>query len=88
MLEMTRRKLIGGGGSAFMIIRPELVRGFAPAKLKAGLVGCGGRGTQAAQQFLQGNQNVELTAMADVFEDKLETSLGRLQKSPFKAASR
>lgn len=82
MPEMTRRKLIGGGGSAFMIIRPELVRGFAPAKLKAGLVGCGGRGTQAAQQFLQGNENVELTAMADVFEDKLETSLGRLQKSP------
>ena len=48
-------------------------------KLKAGLVGCGGRGTQAVVNLLTGNENVELVAMADVFEDHLESSLNRLR---------
>ena len=50
--------------------------------LKAGLIGCGGRGTGAAAQFLTGNQNVELVAMADIFEDKLEHSLNALRQEP------
>jgi hypothetical protein len=40
--------------------------------LKAGLIGCGGRGTGAAQQFLSAGPNLELTALADMFEDRLE----------------
>jgi hypothetical protein len=59
-----------------------LARG-APSKdkLKAGLVGCGGRGTQAVVNLLTGNENVELVAMADVFEDHLEGSLNRLRSN-------
>ncbi len=82
MSEITRRSVLSGGATAFTIIRPELVRGAGKEKLKAGLVGCGGRGTQAAQQFLQGSENVELVAMADVFEDKLEASVGKLKQTP------
>jgi len=48
-------------------------------RLKAGLVGCGGRGTQAVVNLLTGNENVELVAVADVFEDNLENSLNRLR---------
>ena len=48
-------------------------------KLRAGLVGCGGRGTQAVANLLTGNENVELVAMADVFEDALEKSLTKLR---------
>lgn len=66
--------------SAFTIVRPELVKGFAPQKLKAGLVGCGGRGTQAVVDTLTANPNVELAAMADLFEDKLEGSLNGMQR--------
>lgn len=51
-------------------------------RLKAGLVGCGGRGTQAVVNLLTGNQNVELVAVADVFEDNLESSLNRLRSDP------
>src|ERR1051326_3355685 len=65
--------------SAFQIIRPELVRGFANEKLKAGLVGCGGRGTAAIQNILQGTDNVEIVALADVFEDRLEDCLRKSQ---------
>jgi hypothetical protein len=65
--------------TAFSIVPAQLVRGQGPARLKAGLVGCGGRGTGAAIDLLTGTENVELVAMADLFEDKLEQSLGRLR---------
>ena len=71
----------GAGATAFQIIRPELVRGAGDEKLKVGLIGCGGRGTQAAQQLLHGNENVELVAMGDIFEDKLEASLKNIRNS-------
>jgi predicted dehydrogenase len=61
--------------SAFQIIRPELVRGQGNAKLRAGLVGCGGRGTQAIQNVLTGTDNIEIVALADIFEDRLTDCL-------------
>lgn len=48
--------------------------------LKVGLIGCGGRGTGAAAQALHADPNVVLTAMGDVFEDRLEKSLVELNK--------
>jgi predicted dehydrogenase len=63
------------GATAFQIIKPELVRGAGNEKLRAGLVGCGGRGTQAIQNVLTGTDNVEIVALADVFEDRLEDCL-------------
>ncbi len=71
------------GTSAFTIIRPELVRGAGNERLKAGLIGCGGRGTQAVVDMMTGTENVELVAMADVFEDHLEGSLKRLHDPKF-----
>lgn len=44
-------------------------------KLKVGLIGCGGRGTGAANQALNADSNVELVAVGDVFEDKMNQSL-------------
>ncbi len=76
---MTRRGLLAGSAAAFTIVRPELVRGAGAEKLKAGIVGCGNRGTQAVVNMLSGDPNVELVAMGDVFEDKLEGSLSRLR---------
>ncbi|WP_247235356.1 Gfo/Idh/MocA family protein [Telluribacter sp. SYSU D00476] len=48
--------------------------------LKVGLVGCGGRGTGAANQALKADPNVVLHAVADIFTDKMETSLEGLRK--------
>ena len=44
------------------------------ATLKVGLIGCGGRGTGAAVQALRADPDVVLTAMGDVFEDRLNQS--------------
>ena len=67
------------GASAFTFLQPHLVRGAGKEKLRAGIVGCGGRGTQAIVDTLTGNENVELVAMADVFPDHLESSLAQLR---------
>lgn len=50
--------------------------------LRVGLVGCGGRGTGAAEQALTADKNVKLVAMADAFADRLEDSLATLKSSP------
>ncbi|HEY3841081.1 MAG TPA: Gfo/Idh/MocA family oxidoreductase [Bryobacteraceae bacterium] len=57
-------------------------------KLKAGIVGCGGRGTQAVANLLTGNDNVELVAMADIFEDQLEGSLTKLRNNTMQYVSK
>lgn len=44
-------------------------------KLKLCVVGCGGRGTGAAVQALRADKDVELLAMADAFQDRLDNSL-------------
>ena len=48
--------------------------------LRVGLIGCGGRGTGAAVNALKADANVHLTAMADLFEDSLQSSLALLRK--------
>ncbi len=53
----------------------------ASDKLKVGLVGCGGRGTGAAQQCINAAPNVELYAMADFFQDKIDAAQEKFKKS-------
>ncbi|MFB3828356.1 MAG: Gfo/Idh/MocA family protein [Bryobacteraceae bacterium] len=81
-MDISRRSFLSksaAAGATFTIVKPELVRGAGDAKLKAGVVGCGGRGTEAATQLLYGNKNVELVSMGDIFEDRLEKSLERIR---------
>lgn len=75
------RASLAGAASTFTIVRPELVRGAGDEMLKAGLVGCGGRGTQAIENFLAATTNTQVVAMGDIFEDKLEGSLRRLKNN-------
>ncbi len=49
-------------------------------ELKAGLVGCGGRGTGAALTFLQSGPNLTITAMGDVLQDKLDACAENVEK--------
>jgi myo-inositol 2-dehydrogenase/D-chiro-inositol 1-dehydrogenase len=47
--------------------------------LKVGLIGCGGRGTGAASNALNADDNVVVTAMADAFTDQLDNSFKSLK---------
>jgi myo-inositol 2-dehydrogenase / D-chiro-inositol 1-dehydrogenase len=46
--------------------------------IKIALIGCGGRGTGAADQALSTKANVQLVAMADAFRDRLDESYSNL----------
>lgn len=40
--------------------------------LRAGLIGCGGRGTGAANDFMRGPEGTQVVALADLFPDKID----------------
>lgn len=44
---LNRTSAAGAAATTFTIVRPELVRGQGKEILRAGVVGCGGRGSQA-----------------------------------------
>jgi predicted dehydrogenase len=72
--------------STFLYIKPELVRGAGKEKLKAGVIGLGGRGRQAVVDLLTADETAEFVAVADIFEDKLEGNLRWLKGDPRNAA--
>ena len=50
-------------------------------KIRVALIGCGGRGTGAAENALQvNNGEIQLVAMADVFENRLSSSYSSLKE--------
>jgi myo-inositol 2-dehydrogenase / D-chiro-inositol 1-dehydrogenase len=49
--------------------------------LRIGLVGCGGRGTGAAENAVRADRNCKLVALGDAFPDRIEKCLSVLGKS-------
>jgi len=77
--EFLKTSVLAGGILAAPAILPD--RLFAKENketLRVGLVGCGGRGSGAAEQALNADKNVILTAMGDAFEERLQTGLKTL----------
>lgn len=69
------------GALAAQLVVPRAVRAAGSDHVKVGLVGCGGRGTGAAQQALSADKGAQLTALADLFPDQLERALANIRKS-------
>ncbi|MDR2970194.1 MAG: Gfo/Idh/MocA family oxidoreductase, partial [Tannerellaceae bacterium] len=63
------------------VIVPEILKKAPDGKpLKAGLVGCGGRGSGAAINFLDAGSGLEVTALGDIFQDKLDSCRAMLKE--------
>ncbi len=63
----------GGGNKRKMdpiVFKDQAVDG---KELKAGLIGCGGRGTGAAKNFLEAGPNLNIHALGDVFQDRIDS---------------
>ncbi len=59
---------------------PELLEQAPDGKpLKAGLIGCGGRGTGAAVNYVDAGPNLQITALGDVFQDKIDNCRAELK---------
>lgn len=75
----TRRKfvqqtsLLAGGLFAAPFLSNANFFSGAAGTIKVALIGCGGRGTGAAVQALSTKQNVQLVAMADAFNDRIDS---------------
>jgi len=50
-------------------------------EIKAGLIGCGGRGTGAAADFLNAGPNLKIVALGDVLQDKIDSCREELKKT-------
>jgi len=69
-----------GGTKKEEIKLPELLTRAPEGKvLRAGLIGCGGRGTGAAINFLDAGPNLEIVALGDVFQDRLDKCRAELK---------
>ena len=78
--DFLKQTTIAAGTMALAAAETPRVHAAGDETIKVGLVGCGGRGTGAAAQALKTAGPVKLWAMADVFKDKLESSLTSLLK--------
>ena len=73
-------KVTAAGVIAGQVLQAGNVFAAGKEEIKIALVGCGGRGTGAAAQALTADPAVTLVAMADIFEDRLESSLAGLRE--------
>ncbi|HUX58719.1 MAG TPA: Gfo/Idh/MocA family oxidoreductase [Bacteroidales bacterium] len=48
--------------------------------LKAGVIGCGGRGTGAANDFLSAGPNLQIVALGDTFQDRIDSCKASILK--------
>ncbi len=84
--QITRRKFVKGSalatGGLMMATLPAAASAWVAGNetLKIALVGCGGRGTGAANQALTAEPDIHLVAMADAFRDQVDKSLENLTK--------
>lgn len=77
----SRRELLGTTGlvAAVSAFGLAAVPAAENNTVKVALVGCGGRGSGAVKKVLPTKSGpAELVAMADVFEHRLQCSLGKL----------
>jgi amino acid transporter len=76
----TSSKALAAGALAGALPVERFALGASPGDtLRIALVGCGGRGSGAADQALSTSGGVKLVAMADVFKDRMDDSLKNLK---------
>ncbi|HEY0456637.1 MAG TPA: Gfo/Idh/MocA family oxidoreductase, partial [Verrucomicrobiae bacterium] len=75
---------VAGAVAAPLILGTKSSAASPGDTLKVGLIGCGGRGSQAALNALTADKNAVITAVADLYEDKAHGSLKNMRASEFK----
>ena len=87
VIKRNRRSFIKDSGKAVLgstiMYQPlaSFERLMPKGTLKIGLIGCGGRGTGAAVQALLADADVVITAMGDVFKDRLDKSYEAIKEA-------
>src|SRR5260221_5571601 len=79
-LQTSTKAVAGGALLGALPVERFALGASAGDTIKLALVGCGGRGSGAADQALSTSGSVKLVACADAFKDRLDGSIGNLQK--------
>ena len=86
MGKISRRDVLKAGAvsstAAFMGCVPLVHAGGQEATIKIALVGCGGRGTGAAENCLNAADNVQIVALGDMFKEKVDATAKQLKANP------
>lgn len=78
---LKRTTTAAAGVSAGLMASGNFAYAGGTDTLRVGLVGCGGRGSGAASNCVSSAEGVELWAMGDLFEDRLEQSQKALKEA-------
>ncbi len=70
-----------GGNTRTMDAKKFLDKAPDGKEIKAGLIGCGGRGTGAAINFLDAGPNLKIHALGDVFQDRIDGCKNKLKEN-------
>jgi myo-inositol 2-dehydrogenase/D-chiro-inositol 1-dehydrogenase len=63
------------------VVVPEFLRSAPDGEpLKAGVIGCGGRGSGAAVNFLDAGPSLSITAIGDLFQDRIDDIRKKLKE--------
>src|SRR5262245_3132372 len=77
----TSTGLAVGASLAGTLVVPRAVHAGAGETLRVGLIGCGERGTGAAENALAASRENVLTAVGDTFADRALDSLQKLRRT-------
>jgi predicted dehydrogenase len=70
--DFLKASAVAAGGAAVTSLFPSGVFAGGTDAIKVGLIGCGGRGSGAADNVMHSAPNVSIIALADAFEDRLK----------------
>ncbi|NIS48380.1 MAG: twin-arginine translocation signal domain-containing protein, partial [Aliifodinibius sp.] len=72
--DFMKKTSLAAGGGILLSSLPVSSSAYAAANdvLNVAVVGCGGRGTGAANQALNADEGVKIVALADLFRDRLD----------------
>jgi len=79
---VSRRQFIQGTAASLAALGVVGGRLYAAGsdKIRVGLVGCGSRGVGAVRNCVDSSPNVEITALADLFQDRIDACLATIKK--------
>ncbi len=77
----TSTAAVAGGSLAAALASQGVVHAAGDDTLKVALIGCGGRGNSAARNAVNADPNVKLTALCDIFPDKVASAKSILSRA-------
>ncbi len=73
--------VLAGGAAVGQLAIEQSAHAAGSDVIRVGLIGCGGRGTEAATNAMNAGKDIRLVAMADIFDERLKASRDKLKKA-------